>query len=287
MEKSLKYCLSFLAATIIFSCQKNNYEYYEKEFTPEEKLELAETLLSGMGYRYYYQGSVGEQMLLKHAEIYNPEHAEVWRERGIPYLKRGIASGYLPNYDKCVKYDSLEWQGYRGYCTLYFYRDYKRALIDFNQLDTLTPNFTDYPQATSIDYMRGLCHIGLGNPETALEYLNRFLKKDGERVGYEYLEPVSYIAKGKCLQALNRMDEAQAAFEFGIKNHEKNADMEYYLALHLYEQNKNSEALKWVQKSKESFINSYRNFRPYVEEFFQVYWVDILELEEKILGDMG
>ena len=38
----------------------------------------------------------------------------------------------------------------------YFYRDYKRALKDIEEYDALTPNFVDYPQWTSVNYMRGI-----------------------------------------------------------------------------------------------------------------------------------
>jgi len=278
MEKLLICCLSI---TLLFACQQGQ-PFYKKEFSKERQLELAETLLSGMGYRFYYQGDVGEQLLLEEAEKYNSEHAEIWRERGIPYLKRGIAWGYKPNYEKCVNYDSVGWQGYRGYCTLYFYKDYAWALQDFDELDVLTPNFTDYPQATSIDYMRGVCYLGLEQPEKALEYFDQHIEREAKEVGYDYIYSVTYLLKGIALKKLNRLKEAQEIFEFGIKQHEQNADLEYQLAKLLHEQGKNAEAAKWVQKARQSFDAGYSNNRPYVEEFYQVYLLDIEELTAKV-----
>lgn len=278
MEKLLIYCLSLF---LLFSC-KTEETFYKKEFSKERELELAELLLGGMGYRFYYQGDIGEQMLLEEAEKYNPEHAEVWREKGIPYLKRGIAWGYKPNYEKCVQYDSVGWQGYRGYCTLYFYKDYAWALQDFDELDVLTPNFTDYPQATSIDYMRGVCYLGLGQPKKALEYLEKHIETEGKEVGFDYIYSVAYVLKGIAQKQLGQYKEAQKTFEFAIEQHEQNADLEYQLALLHYEQDEPVSALKWVKKAKNSFMKGYSNNRPYVEEFYQVYLMDIVELEDKI-----
>ena len=281
MEKLLKYYLSLFVMFSIVGCQSSN-QYYKKEFTKTEQLELAEKLLNGLGYRHYYQGSVGEQMLLEEAKKYNNEHAEVWRELGIPYLKRGIASGYFPNYEKCVYYDSLGWQGYRGYCTLYFYRDYERALKDFNELDILTPNFIDHPQGTSIDYMRGICHFGLGQYQETLDYMDKHLETENKGVGLEYVYPVTFILKGLAHKELGDMNEAQKAFELGSTNNKQNADLEYQLAKILFEKGATQESLKWLAKAKESFQAGYFNSRPYVEEFQQVYLADIEDLEGMI-----
>ena len=274
----------YLSLVVVFSiigCQPNQ-NYYKKEFTETEQLELTKKLLNGLGYRNYYQGSVGEQMLLEEAAIHNNEHPEVWREKGIPYLKRGIASGYFPNYGKCVYYDSLGWQGWRGYCTLYFYRDYGRALTDFNELDILTPNFIDHPQGTSIDYMRGICYFGLGQYQKSLDFMDKHLASESKGVGYEYVYPVTFILKGLAHKKLGDLDKAQAAFELGIANNEQNADLEYQLAKLFHEKGATQKALKWLKKSRESFQEGYFNSRNYVEEFQQVYLADIDDLEKMI-----
>jgi len=281
MEKLLKYFLSVLIFSSIVSCSSSTKDYYKKEIPLENRTNLSDQLINGLGN--YYQGTVSQQVLLEEVEIYNNEHAELWRERGIPYLKRGMAWGYLPNYSKCVKYDSVGWQGYRGYCTLYFYRDYERALKDFDELDVLTPNFTDYPQSTSIDYMRGICYLGLEQPQKALEYFEKHIETEAKQVGYDYIYSVTYILKGICLKKLGRIKEAQETFEFGIKQHEKNADLEFQLAKILHEQGEDEIALKWLTKANKSFLAGYSNNRPYVEEFYQVYMADLEDLENEIL----
>lgn len=279
MEKLLKFYLSLMILFSLVACQPQQ-QYYQKEFSEAEQLELADKLLSGLGYRNYYQGSVGEQMLLDEAGKHNNKHAEIWRERGIPYLKRGIAWGYYPNYEKCVRYDSIGWQGWRGYCTLYFYRDYERALKDFDELDVLTPNFLDYPQATSIDYMRGVCYLGMEQPIKALEYLTRHLETESQQIGYQYIYPAAFIQTGIAYKKTGQIEAAQKIFELGIQHNTQNADLEYQLAKLLFEKGEILAAKKWNQKAKTSFLEGFFNSRPYVEEFYQVYLPDIEELEK-------
>lgn len=274
---------SFVSILVLFSCQFRN-DFYKKEFSKEQQLELADKFISGLGN--YYQGSEGEQFLLEEAGKYNNEHPEYWRERGIPYLKRGIASGYMPNYEKCVLYDSLGWQGWRGYCTLYFYRDYERALKDFDELDIRTPNFVDHPQATSVDYMRGICYLQMEQPQKAFEYFDKHLKREEKDVGYKYVPSVNFVLKGITHKKLNQIEEAQKAFELGIKYNEQNADLEYQLARVFYEKGEYQNALQWLKKAKTSFNEGYYNYRPYVEEFYQVYLLDIEELEELVVSNI-
>jgi len=264
-------------------CQPQG-DFYKKEFSKEEEKELADKFITGLGN--YYQGSVGEQFLLEEAAEYNDEHPEYWRERGIPYLKRGIASGYMPNYEKCVLYDSLGWQGWRGYCTLYFYRDYKRALKDFNELDVRTPNFVDHPQGTSIDYMRGICYLQMEEPQKALEYFDKHLAAQKKDIGYKYVYAVTFVLKGMSHIKLNQMEEAQKAFELGVQYNEKNADLEYQLAKILFQKEAYQESLKWIEKAKDSFNEGFYNYRPYVEEFYQVYLPDIEELEKLVVSNI-
>ncbi len=284
MEKLLNYCLKFIPVLFFLSlasCQQDN-QYYKKEFTEAEHLENAERLLSGLGYRYYYQGSTGELELLKEAALHNEDHPEVWRERGIPYLKRGIAAGYYKPYERCAELDPEHWLGNKAYCTLYFYRDYESALTDIDQLDPLTPDFVDHPQATSIDYMRAICYLGMEEPEKALSFVDKHIEVEKESVGMDYVNPVALILKSKAHKSLGQLDEAEAVLEKGLKSHEKNADIKFYLAQLLFEKGEKKRAKALAEKAKIRFKETYFNSRPYVEEFYQIYLADIEELLEQL-----
>ncbi len=285
MEKLLKYYLKVTLASLSllpYACNSQEFAFTKKEFSEAEKLVLAEQLLSSA---YYSQGSVGEQALIEEAVIYNNKHPNVWRIPGISFLKRGIPTEVYERYRKCVELDPINWQGYRGYCYLYFYRDYKRALKDFDELDVLTPDFLDYPQATSIDYMRAICYYGLNQPQKALEYIDKHIATETKTVGINYIGSVSFIIKGKAHEMLGQLSEATKAYETGLAANEKNADAAFYLAQRYSQDGKRAKAKELITMAKQNFMAGYSNSRPYVEEFFQVYLADIEELEMELGKD--
>ena len=135
---------------------------YKRTYSEEEKTVLSESLLNGAGTDLYYQGSVGERMIIHEGNSYNPNNAWGEREIGVPYLKRGFATEANKYYTRAIEYDPEQWLGYKAYCWLYFYRDYETALEEIDRFDAMTPGIVDYPQSTSVNYMRGLCYLQLG-----------------------------------------------------------------------------------------------------------------------------
>lgn len=277
MERSLNYFLSFTMLVLCVSCSPSP-ELYKKTFTQEEIDSFDKMRWFGGAY----QGTAAEKFLLEEGIKHLPEKASFWRELGIAGLKRGIPYMFFPYYEKAVQYDSIEWLGYRGYCILYFNRDYERALKDFNDLDPLTPNFVDHPQAQSIDYMRGICHLRLNQHDKALEYFDLHLKTEIDDVGEDYVSTYAFLYKGITHHEMGDKDAAQKAFEWGLRVHDSNADLEYWLAKCLLEKGENKKALVHIQKAKDLFKQGYKHSRNYTEDFYQTYMVDILDIEGKI-----
>jgi len=262
---------------LYFSCTPTP-ELYKRTFTQEDLDSFDKMRWFGGAY----QGTPAEKYLLLEGLKHFPEKASFWRELGIAGLKRGIPYMFYPYYDKAVQYDSIEWLGYRGYCILYFNRDYERALKDFNDLDPLTPNFVDHPQAQSIDYMRGICHLKMGQHEKALEYFDRHLNSEVETVGEDYVATYAFLYKGITHYEMGDKQAAQEAFEWGLRVHDSNADLEYWLAKCLLEKGDTKNALVHIQKAKNLFKQGYKHGRNYTEDFYQTYMPYIEALEKQI-----
>ena len=154
MERLQKYCLSFLCVLILFSCKEKR-----SELTPQERHNLAEKIFKEGSYSY--QGSPETMSRMERAIKTDSTYCDAVRELSIAYLKRGIPHKWKLEMDKAVACNPAIWQPYRGYNYLWFYRDYKNAIADFNASDTLTPNFTEAPQGHSVDYWRGIAYLGL------------------------------------------------------------------------------------------------------------------------------
>ncbi len=259
-------------ALLMASCQGGGYDYYQKTYSAEEHKALAQTLTDGIGN--YYQGSPACQALLEEAKGYDPTYALAYREIGVPYLKRGIAAAFPHYYGKAADLDPLGWIGWRGYLYLYFYRDYERALLDFNRLDTITPGVVDYPQSTSVDYMRAICHLQLGDYDSAIDYLDQHIAHEDTIAGFKYIPPEAFLFRGIAYWKKVEPEQAIRSFLTGHDLEDYNADLQFWLAKVYAENGLQSEARKWFKQAEKAFQEGDYNRRPYVEEFYQLYTED-------------
>ena len=273
MVKSLKYFPSLLLwALLLMSCGQQE-PLYKKTFTEEEKAALGESLIRGRGD--YYQGSPPYEFQLRESQKLYPQNADVYREFGAALVKRGFAAELHKVYAKAVELDPEGWQGWRGYLYLYFYRDYERAIYDFNTIDSLTPNFVDYPQSQSVHFMRGICYLQLEDYPKAIEFFDRHIAHESKEAGMDFIESKTFIYKAIAHWKMGEMDSALAALELGHSLDEKNADVLYWLAKYYREVGDEGKAAEYIEQAKQQFLAGYYNRRPYVEEFYQMYWADL------------
>jgi len=261
-----------------YSCQDQDDVLYKKSYTQEERLALSESLLNGAGTDLYYQGSVGERMIIHEGNSYNPSNAWGQRELGVPYLKRGFAAEAQEYYQKAVDYDAEEWLGYKAYCWLYFYRDYEKALAEIDRFDAFTPDVVDYPQSTSVNYMRGICYYHLGRFEEAVDMLSLHLAKEVEDVGHAYIDPMPYLSLGLAFVEMEDYEKADSLFTLGIKYNDSTADLYYYKAQNLLRLNQSEDAKANLIQAQYWYDQGSKNLRPYVEEFFAIYQEDLDKL---------
>lgn len=266
METSPKYYLSLLLLVLMFGCQDSKQR-------SQEVLE----------YGKYYQGSARSLNALSKAIELDSTNAEAWRELSIPYLKRGMPHLWETYMQKAVDYDPVEWQGYRGYNYLWFYRDYKRAIADFNATDTLTPQFIDAPQGHSVDYWRGIAYLGLKDYKHSISYFDKHIAEIENEWGEDWIEinallyrGIAHYEAGHLDKALNDMERVLQLFD------NTSADAKYYMARIYKAQNKIEEAQLAVTKAMKDFENGYYNNRPYVEALRQIYKEDLETLQQAL-----
>ena len=167
---------------------------------------------------------------------------------------------------------------------LYFYRDYRRAIADFDALDTLTPNFVDYPQATSIYFMKAAAFLMLEEYDQALALLDKHIIEELRTTTEDFIDLKTFVYQGIAHYKNGDIDLAKKSFERGIKNTPYSADLWYWSAKLAAETGEKAIALEAIEKAKIQFDKEYFNNRPYVEEFYQIYESDLTDLEAKILS---
>ncbi len=276
MERLKKYCLSLVVLVLVFSCN---------ELTEEEQVKKSDEMINGGDFILSpsYQGSSEMMVFVEKAIRLNPKNADAWRELSIPYLKRGMPHEWKPLFDKAVALDPVAWQPWRGYLYLWFYRDYKKAIADFDASDTLTPDFIDAPQGHSVDYWRGIAYLGLKNHEKSIFYFDKYINKEIEDSGEDWAEVTAFLYRGIAYYETNDFDNALLNFDKLLK-YTKNmyADGKYYKALVLKEKGEVVEAKSLVESAIKDFKQGYYNNRPYVETLKQIYLLDL----ERLLSEL-
>ncbi len=276
-EPRLPLAVLALALMTLGACQQTP-AHYQRALSDMERADVAKVLEGGM-VQQYYQGTAAEQMTIRYALSLDSANADLHRERGIAWAKRGLKSKWQ-GYDDAARLDPLQWQGYRGYMHLYFNRDYRRAIADFTALDSLTPGQTPYPQATSVHYMRGVAHMQLGEYATALDYFDRWLAEETVRVEEIYLGPQVWQYRAVCLDSLGRTSEAEQSLAHGLKVAEGNSgELWYYLGRRHEARGGFAEAQRHYTEALAKAKRGYTFSRPYVEEFYEV---SVREIEERM-----
>lgn len=270
-----------MVTLILYSCEEQAI-LYKKSYTDEEKMALSESLLNAAGTDLYYQGTVGERMIIHEGNSYNTNNAWGQRELGVPYLKRGFASEANKYYQLASEYDAEEWLGYKAYCWLYFYRDYETALEEIDRFDAMTPDLVDYPQSTSVNYMRGICYLQLGRYQEAIAALTLHLEKEIEDVGHQYIESLPYLSLAMSYHKLGQLAKADSLYSMGIEHNNTTSDLYYYKAKNLLDMKKVAAAKSALELAQSWYNNGAKNTRPYVEEFFAIYQEDLDELSALI-----
>lgn len=276
MVKSSLYFLSFLF--IFFSCQQNpSSKVSGPSWSQQEKDSLIK-----LKYKVFFkthQGTPKAMTLLDEILELDCTNAEAWRERSIPYLKRGFPGQWFKNYEKAIVYDAKEWIGWRGYNYLFFYKDFRRAISDFDATDTLTKGFTDFPQAMSVDFLRGISYYGLESYDTALIFLQRYIDTELQGSGgLDFIDQNAFLYKGRIHQKLNNHDSALVAFDTGLKIFDQSSDLHYHKAYSFLEQGNLAMAKSEAKLAKQCFDLGYVHRRPYIEVLDQIYDYDIREL---------
>lgn len=264
MVKLQKYFLKAILILVVCSCQ-----------TKEERVKKA----TDFGFSFY-QGSPMHMNAFAYALEIDSTKADNWRELSVPYLKRGIPHEWKKYYDKAVKYDSIGWQGWRGYLYLWFYRDYKKAIADFNATDTLTPNFVDTPQGHSVDYWRGIAYLGLKDYKNSIAYWDKHIDREIEESGEDWVEINAFLYRGIAYYESGNNDKALENFDTLLRLFKnRSADAKYYKALILKEEGKIETAKELLNSAIKDYNNGYYNNRPYVEALRQIYPEDLMQLK--------
>ncbi|WP_437370046.1 tetratricopeptide repeat protein [Maribacter litoralis] len=273
MEKWLKLFLSCFILLLSISCTDNGNEKDARTLAEERFKDAI----------FFRQGSVAFQNGIAEAVAIDSTYEPGVYELSVADLKRGLPHKWLPQYNKAVKLNPVQRIPWRGYLYLWFYRDYEKAIADFNASDTIT-SYLDYPQGHSVDFWRGIAYLGAKDYDNSIAYWDKHITKETEDSGEDWVELEAFLYRGIAYFESGNTKKANENFDKVIQYFTSSADAKYYKAQLLLNEGHKKAALNMIEDAIVDFNNGYYNNRAYVETLRQIYLLDLEELKSKIIA---
>ena len=273
MEKWSKLFLSGFTFLLFISCGKSD-NVKDPRTLAEERFKDA---------IFYMQGSVAFQNGIAEAVSIDATYEPGVYELSVADLKRGLPHKWLPQYNKAVALNPDQRIPWRGYLYLWFYRDYEKAIADFNASDLLTP-YLDYPQGHSVDFWRGIAYLGAKDYDNSIAFWDKHITKETEDSGEDWVELEAFLYRGIAYYEAGNIEKANENFDKLIQYFTNSADAKYYKAKIFLNEGDKKAALNMINDAIVDFNNGYYNNRAYVETLRQIYLEDLEELKAKIIA---
>lgn len=239
--------------------------------------------LVGHAEMYFGNDTVGNEMmeyaLLKMDSVTGDDYQEL----SVQHTKNGNHPQAIAALEKAVALDPQVY-GYYGWVLLYYYHDYPKALECLEKFDALTPNFSDAPAGEDIHFQKGLCYMQLGQLPKAVAEFDTYIDETTRSHGEEWVDAYAFVYKGRCLDRLNRAEEALTCYDKAIRIYKYNTEAYYHKAMSLLILGRKAEAREHLLKAKELADQNYFYRDVYVEFFEAVYRQDIEAALGKIVG---
>jgi tetratricopeptide (TPR) repeat protein len=218
------------------------------------------------------QGSKESQIKYDEAIALCPTFDYAYREKSVPYLKRGDFITWKKLIDKAVELNPMDNLGYRGWCSYQFVRDYQGAIDDFEKLNTMTSFEIGY--SANGDYQlniaKALCYKAIGQREKAIAIIKKQLATNGYSP-----QPYDYLHLGVLKMETDKNQEAIECFKKSISVGDYLAEAYYYLGL-IYKRQGDAVLHRTnMEKAKEYYLKGHKLFDPYTQPMDKIYLASI------------
>ena len=295
MTKTQNY-LSILICTFIFSCCINKKEDVPIKLSEREQLFInffidnnldnsPENLLA-IGRKALYMGyNIKGNIILKYALTkLDSITYEDYHSISVQNTKNGNYSIAKEMLDSALSLSS-EIHGYYGWISLYYHRNYSKALYHLEEYDKLTPNFSDAPVGEDIHFLKGLCFMQLSEYGKAVEEFKLNIKEVEKSSGNDWINPYSYFYLGRCLHKMDKFEKAIGCYNNAIKLYESSSESYFYKALSYLELGEKEKAIINLEVAFALVSKGLKQSDPYVELFDEVYINQVKEELIKIKSD--
>ncbi|KZS39726.1 hypothetical protein AWE51_08730 [Aquimarina aggregata] len=200
----------------------------------------------------------------------NPD-GQIYHALSVQNTKNGNYNVAIEALEKAYKIKPKEAGAYYGWVSLYYYRDYEKALSILNEYDDSTPNFSDAPMGECVHYLKGLAYMQLENYELAINEFNISIKNTSRQNGEDWVSYLVFLNKGRCLLKLKKYNEAILYFKKSLSNYDKCAEAYYFIGISELGLQESQKACENFNIALELIKKGYKSSDLYVELFHEIY----------------
>jgi len=226
------------------------------------------------------QGSSASQDFMDSLIVVCPTLANAWREKSVPYLKRGDYATWNKLMGKAVELQPDAFLHIRGWCRIKFLHDYAGGLRDLMRYDSLVPGKYKVVDDTHIKIWMALAKQGLNDNAAALRLFNEAIEHAIQTHGEGWVGTYDFLYRGLLKLKMNDLDGAIRDFNAQIGIYTKLSNAYYYRAVAAQRKGQPGAACEDLANAAEYFRKGYYITDPYVVMPGQIEWQDI-EISKK------
>lgn len=186
-----------------------------------------------------YQGSLLHQSRCDTLIALGHNVSGNYQEKSTPYTKIGDYHIAYPYLEKAYQLDPEGSLYYYSWLTLYYYRDYERALALLTEYDNYTPDRTSYAWGENVNFLKGLALRQMNRFPEAVTEFSTCIKDEGKNV-----DIYAYVYKGICHFYNNEHELAIKDFDYAIEKYESCSAAYYWKAEVLAQEKEYKEAIR-------------------------------------------
>ena len=271
---------------LFISCEKINQFYDEP--SNEERVALANQKYEAIteDTNFYKEHTVYERAVIFDRELneikdLDPENKKAVRSLSNAYLRKGLFKEWKYYMDKLLFMDPASNQGSRAYTLMYQLRAYRKALNDFYGVKAAHKG-PYYIRQINLDYLIAICHMQLGENESALEYFEKYRKHETIALGESYLYSSYYLYRAKVFFNMGDAKKAIEVLDQGMKRNPDFADYYFFKAEIRMAEKQFDKAQLLNEKALHFFENVDQRYRYRGSRIEDLYYEDIMHQKENI-----